>query len=142
MTRLADPTGWTIVDTFPYCGETGATVDDSLVATADRRSADREGWQRIIDSTLIEWGRDPSQLEDDDVTAPTRAVIDRAAELAMRLRDEGFAPPNRAAANGDGGIVFERWEGPVFEQIEISDDGAITINSIRDSQVVFTKRLV
>jgi len=142
MTRLADPTEWTSVDVFPHSGQTGAAVDDSLVAAADHRTANRKGWQRIIDSTLIEWGRDPSQLEDEDVTAPTQAVIARATRLAVILRDNALAPPNRAVTNGDGGVVFERWEGPVFEQIEIADDGAITITSTIDSEIVRSRRLI
>ena len=142
MTTLAGPTDGTIIEVYPCSGETGSAVDDSLVETADRRSAHRDGWRHIIDSTLIEWGRDPSQLEDDGVTAPTRAVVNRANELARELRDGGVPPPNRAVTNGDGGIVFEWWKGSVFEQIEIADDGSITVTRIVDAQVVLTTRLV
>lgn len=125
----------TIVDAFPFAAQTGVADDDSLAVSAEEREANRQGWQRIIDSTLIEWGRDPAQLEDEGVTAPAGAIIDRANELAMIFRDKGWVPPKRVVTSPDGGIVFERWHGPVLEQIEVAENGEILVALFEHSRL-------
>ena len=142
MSTLEASRAWTIVDDHPYTEPAGAADDESLATSARQRDENRQGWQDIIDSKLIEWGRDPGQLEDEDVTPPSRAIIDRASDLAMLLRERNWHPPNRVVPSGDGGIIFERWDGPIFEQIEISDDGAVLVASFEDSRLVSTTRLV
>jgi len=131
----------TMLDAVPYAGQTGVADDDSLALLAQERQGNREAWQQIIDSTLIEWGRDPAQLEDEGVTAPAGAIIDRANELAMILRDEGWAPPKRVVTSPDGGVVFERWDGPVLEQIEITEKGEILVTCFEHSRLAHVKRL-
>ena len=132
----------TIVQTGPRLVQTGAADDASLAVSAPGREANQEGWQRIIDADLVEWGRDPSQLEDENITAPSRVIIARASALAIGLRDEGWPPPNRVVPSGDGGIVLERWSGSVFESIEVRDDGAIVVSLFEDSRLVATEQLV
>ncbi len=115
---------WTRADEQPVV-PTSAANDASLAISASEQEANHSAWERVIDSTLIEWGRNPQLLTDDGVCAPTGAIIERACKLAMALRDEGCPPPRRVIGSADGGIVFERWEGPRLAQIEVCDDGSI-----------------
>lgn len=103
--------------------ETRATPD-ALTAAGDGEDMERQRqWQELIDRTLIEWGRDPSFLADDEGKAPSTATIQRACLLAKSLADEGRAPPMRVVPTVDGGIAFERKIGSVFDSIEVSPDG-------------------
>lgn len=115
-------------------GPTGA--QDDVLAFASDAPELRAAWERWIDRTLIEWGRDPSALADADVTPPSREVIAWAIEYAQRLAQLGLPAANRVAPNGDGGIVFERWSGDVSESIEIEDDGCIYYSAFDESKLV------
>ena len=105
---------------------------ESSLASADHF----EGWQQVIDTKLIEWGRAPRSLEDDGVTAPTPETITQAAELAQRLRDLGFARPDRVERNPDGGIVFEFGDVANAVTWQIDPDGSVSRITFRDSRVV------
>lgn len=94
-----------------------ATAEASLEQATRRR-----GWQEIIDNTLIEWGRDPSRLADDQLLPLAPKAIGRAIDLAIKMRDTGRQPPLRVSTSGEGGIVFERWGGKETERIEIAID--------------------
>ena len=115
--------------------------EQGLALTAGEQARNRQCWQDFIDDVLVEWGRDPSQLEDDDVVPPTVATIEVAARFAMELRNAGVAPPMRVVPTGDGGIVFERWEGRVSERVEICDDGSIEYTAYDDCRLAARKRL-
>jgi|GEM_PF-1577474 len=122
---------------YPTEPATGAASDDSLV-TAGQNEGEvvRKAWNTLIDSKLIEWGRDPSLLEDDELIPPSRAAIQRAVDLAIRLRDEEKLPaPKRVVPDGDGGVVFERWEGEISESFEISESGGIEYVLCRNGSV-------
>ena len=97
--------------------ESPCTRDDETAYEA------RERWQELIDYRLIEWFRDPSRLEDDEIPPPSSATIRLAIELADRCRRKGFAAPTRVVPDAHAGIVFERDAGDVFESIRISADG-------------------
>ncbi len=99
--------------------------DQALATEARKRERHRAPWQEIIDNKLIEWGRDLSQLEDEDIVPPTDTAIHQASQLAIACRDRAHAPPDRVVPNGDGGIVFERWQGLVSETLEVFEDGSI-----------------
>ncbi len=92
-------------------------------SSRDYESASREKWQEAIDYRLIEWGRDPSQLEDEGVEPPTGQTIRLAIELAQAFRDAGLRPPDSVVPDPNGGIVFERREKGVCEVLHIWDDG-------------------
>jgi hypothetical protein len=89
----------------------------------DYESAAREKWQEVIDYRLIEWGRDPSQLEDEGVEPPTGQAIRCAIGLAQAFRDAGLTPPDSIVPDPNGGIVFERREKDVSEVLHVWDDG-------------------
>jgi hypothetical protein len=96
----------------------------------------REEWQKLIDGPLRQWQRDPSQLEDDDVQAPSSDTIRQAIQLAERLRDQGVPPPTRVVPDAHGGIVIEREAGRLFESYRISADGSVESREFEDCRLV------
>jgi len=72
------------------------------------RDYGRDAWQNLIDYQLIEWGRDPSQLDDEGTETPSRETIQLAISLAEKLHQGGLAAPTRIVPDAHGGIVFER----------------------------------
>ena len=61
----------------------------STVRKSANELATRQAWQRIIDDKLSVWLKDPIQLEDEGVEAPSNRVLresDRAGSHAPRLR--------------------------------------------------------
>lgn len=95
-----------------------------------------EGWRDVINEPLIDWGKDPSQLEDEGIEAPSRALITFVSEYAMCLRRFGWPPPLRVVPSGDGGIVFELKSGPYFQSLEFDKDGTVELVTFKDSKFV------
>ena len=126
----------------PHVVRTGAANEELLAVTAKRREEHRRRWQEIIDSKLIEWGRDPKELADDDLVPPTPAAVDSAVQEAQvwrdaRESDDEFVPlPQWVVPNGDGGIVFEWREGSIARVVEILDDGSVDCAIFEDKKVV------
>lgn len=121
---------------------TNAATEESLAIPTAERAANRRGWQSIIDTRLIEWGRDPGVLADEGVTVPSRAIVARACEVAMFLRDQGDVPPPlRVVPSPDGGIALERWTGTFFETLEICDDGSVELTAFDGGRLVLNSRL-
>lgn len=133
----------TLSDAIESPERTGAADDEGL-ASADRdRDRQRERWQQMIDRYLVEWGRDPNQLEDEDegVVPPSKAIINRASQIAMNLRDAGWPGPLRVVPDGDGGISFERRTGAYFESLDILEDGSVELATFKDCRLQFRRRL-
>lgn len=100
---------------------TGAAKDDSLASLVDQPNWD--AWQEVIDHKLIEWGRDPDQLAEDELIPPTRESVQQATLIALWFRKQRFPPPLRVVPDGDGGIVLERWSESRTVSIEIDSQG-------------------
>lgn len=115
---------------------TTAASDTSLAESLHRRNETCAAWNRLIDFKLIEWARDPSQLEDDDLTAPAETVLRRAIDFACELRDDGRPAPESVVPTGVGGIAFSRRSGAVFEQFEVHADCSITFDRFEDCRLV------
>jgi len=92
-------------------------------------------WQHIIDRQLIEWVVNPGQFEDDELEPPSREIVALASRFLLLMRDQRMPPPHRVVPDGEGGIVFERKEPPVFEVFEISRDGSIEYSLFVNSQL-------
>lgn len=102
----------------------------------DQEERFKAAWQRLIDYKLIEWGCNPTVIEDDGIEPPDTDTIQRAVELAKRFRDESLPPPDNVVPDGDGGIVFERREGDVSEVLHVWDDGTQEYLRFHDSRLV------
>lgn len=99
----------------------------------DELTADTKGFQAAITQARERWAR---MQPDDETSPPTAAAIDAASCLAG-LPDR--PPPDRIVPNGDGGIVFEWWEGKAFETLEVSDRGDVEFCLFIDCKLVERK---
>ena len=118
-------------------------VSKELLAARDDGAdrAAREGWQEIIDRKLIDWGSDPSPLEDEGVEPPTRETLRRAIRLAETLRDEGLPHPNGVVPDPNGGIVFERRERHTSEEFYLGEDGSVEYRRFEGTRLVERRAL-
>lgn len=85
-------------------------------------SCNLEKWDNILDHVLVEWGRDPSSLGDEDFFPPSTQVVGLACELAQYFRDSESPAPSRVVPDGDGGIAFEWDSGELSLALEIDDE--------------------
>lgn len=102
---------------------------------ASREESRNEAWQRLIDK-LLEWLRDPAQLEDDGIDAPTATILRLSLDLAERYRDARLAAPDSIVPDPNGGIVFERRERNVSEVLHVWDDGSAEYMRFHGTQLV------
>lgn len=121
---------------------TGAAEDRALANGESKANKDRDGWQSIIDRYLVEWGRNPECLLDDDLIPPRPEIIIRASMIALQMRDAGYAAPLRVVLDGEGGISFERRFGESFDSLNILDDGSVELLKFKDCALVSRQRLV
>ena len=91
-----------------------------LASTPVAEEKNREGWERMINSFLIPWGQDPSLLDDDEYTPPSRRIIQLAARVAIKFRDADAPAPLRVVPDGEGGMAFEWQEGKLFQSLNVS----------------------
>ena len=98
----------------------------------------REQWDEIIDSFLIEWGKNPSLLEDPDegVLSPTNQSIRIAIGLALVMRNHDAIPPSRVVPDGEGGIAFELMRGEVFESMQVHSDCSVELLTFRNCRLL------
>ena len=103
---------------------TGAVTEARITRDYGQKDEAFQRWQTLIDDQLIEWGRDPSQLADEETQPPSKDTILRAILVARGLSRADCPAPTRIVADAHGGIVFERHEGNLFESIRLLADGS------------------
>lgn len=113
----------TLSSTVKRLVSTAATTPESL-AHEEHAQWCRNCWQHVIDRTLIEWGRNPSAVEDEGVQPPSAESAATAIRVAESVRDDNGLPPLRVVPSGDGGICFERGDRQSYEMIEVCPDGS------------------
>lgn len=118
--------------------EVARGVDERTIATLQREAfeARKDAWEEVVNRKLLEWGLDPSALEDDGLEAPSRQTISLACRVAVAARDDGWPPPLRVVPTATGGIVFERKQGTIFETVTVFPDGRVEYTRYIDSQLV------
>ena len=119
-------------------------VDCELAVSTRRDDAnfgDQQRWQRFIDEQLIEWGRNPSELEEEGTELPSKKTLQLAIRLASVLSARGQTAPTRVVPDVDGGIVFELQHRPFFETFSISSDGDLEYTAFKDCHIVLQERL-
>ena len=132
-----DPIWADLRDLLQGSGATGPRSSDPT----HQAEQERKRWQAVIDDSLDKWSRDPSQLEDDGIIAPTVKTVELASQLARELTDAGVPGPQRVAATGDGGIIFVRQTGSFLSTLEIDAEGSIELVVFRDSRLVSRQQL-
>lgn len=118
---------------------TSVADEGLLLSVSSQRDSQREMWQCIIDNVLIEWGKDPDHLADDGLVPPSRQAVAIACTLAKSLRDLAAPPPLRTVPDGEGGIIFERRAGPLFETLTITTDGRIQFAAYENARLIRRK---
>jgi hypothetical protein len=122
---LSEPTVSPVTTGVQTTGPRSGKTDDET----------RECWRRVIDRQLLDWSRDPSRFEEEGIEIPSTAVIALAVRLAERLEQLGSPAPNRVCPDGDGGIAFERGEGPDLQSFRIYPDCSIELITLNDGRV-------
>lgn len=96
----------------------------------------RDSWQKLIDHKLLDWLRDPSQLEDDGIDAPSETIIRLSLDLAEDCRDQGLPVPDSIVPDPNGGVVFERREGNESEVLHVWDDKTVEYMRFHGTRLV------
>lgn len=131
--RISDPGGF-FSTPLPRVVRTG--VDDATSNHAELKYfAAQLKWRTLIEGKLGGWLRDPKQLEDEGVDAPSKATLKLAISIGERLRDSGFSPPDSIVCDANGGVVFERREDNHAEVIHIWDDGTAEFMMFRGTKI-------
>ena len=87
--------------------------------------AEIAAWQELTDKQFSSWVRDPEQLSDDGVEAPSVGMVQLAMNIAKVLREQNVEAPDRVVPNGDGGIVFRWRTGDFTWSLELDVDGSL-----------------
>lgn len=98
-------------------------------------------WQNWIDDVLIEWGKDPSQFDDDENDPPTKPTISRAITLAKLLQESGLDAPDRVTADPNGIIAFEMIGTNSIASLRVRPEGTIQVLVFRDNRCVVSQTL-
>ena len=121
---------------LPEAVTTNVATESPVTRDYGREDAARDAWQNLIDDQLIEWGRDPSQLDDEGTEAPSKDTIQLAIWLAGTLSQRGLPAPTRIVPDAHGGIVFELEGKNVFESIRISPDANVEYCAFQNCRLV------
>ena len=97
-------------------------ADNQTPVTGSRDVDARHKWLRIVDKKFIDWAEYPQDFDDDGTAPPSRETISLAGQLATKLADMDVPAPTRVVFDANGGIVFERHDGSVFEAIIVSSE--------------------
>jgi len=121
----------------------GAATEEGLSTGISECKACLDAWQRMIDHKLINWGRYPEQLAEDDLIPPTRAAVGRAITIAQtaittmqETKGRNIPPPTHVMPDGDGGIVLEWEEGDGRFTIMAVESGSVELLYWRGSKIV------
>ncbi len=129
-------------DVSPKVVSTNADTQLPVMSIEAGFQAARTAWQRLIDFSLIEWGRDPDRFTDEGVEAPDGQIIALAIAVAERYRDQGYAAPDSVVPDPNGGIVFERRENGSSEVIHVWDDGHVEYMRFEGTRLVARETLL
>jgi hypothetical protein len=126
----------------PKVVSTNADTQLPVMSADASIQAARAAWQRLIDFSLIEWGRDPDRFTDEGVEAPDGEIVRLAIAVAERFRDQGDPAPNSVVPDPNGGIVFERRENGSSEVVHIWDDGHVEYMRFEGTRLVARETLL
>ena len=126
-----------ILITAPLPKAVPTNVDKESPVTRDygREDATHEAWD-LIDKQLIEWGCDPSQLDEEGTVTPSADTIQLAIQLATALSRQDGAAPTRVVPDAHGGIVFELQGKSVFESVHVLPDGSVEHRLFKNHRLV------
>lgn len=117
------------------------SVQHGRVSNGRPDAARDAGWARAIDGKLIEWGRDPSQLDDEDAITPSKQTIQFAIAIAGNLRNSDLPAPTRVVPDAHGGIVFEFDEGELHVTFRLAPDTSLDYCAFENGRLLDRKKL-
>ena len=109
---------------------------DILAGEVKVREERAAAWDRIIDGKLIEWGGAADDFEVDGLVPPSGTSISVALRLVKRLRKNDWPLPSGIIPDGEGGIVVENRHDPLYQRIEIDDQGRASLVTFHACQLV------
>jgi hypothetical protein len=119
---------------------TNADYESPITRDYGREDTAHASWD-LIDKKLIEWGCDPSQLDEEGTITPSGDTIQLAIQVATELDRQGCAAPTRVVPDPHGGIVFELQGNSVFESIHVKPDWGIEYRVLKNHRVVLREAL-
>ena len=119
-----------------------ANVRDAELTNREETEKGKASWNKFIDGSLIEWGRDPTVLEDEGFIPPSLEVVRLACQVAVDFRDERLPAPTRVVPDGEGGICFERIEGSMSVSLRIYADRTGELLVFDDCRLSDRRRLL
>jgi|GEM_PF-5979235 len=117
-----------------YAGTDVSDVD-ILASTASEKETLAEGWYAIIDHPLIEWSQRCDDFELEGLVGPSGKAISKAGKLVSYMRSQEWPLPTGIIADGEGGIVFENKQDPIYQRIEIDERGLMMFVTFRDCKL-------
>ena len=135
------PTGDTLLSSELQVIHETSDVREGELSEKAQAEKNKETWQRFMDDTLLEWGRDIADLEDENFEPPSIEIIGLAYTVASKGRDKGWLPPTRIVPDGEGGISFERADGTYFESLNIYSDTSMELLGFDDCRLNFRQQL-
>ncbi len=110
---------------------TGALEDAGLMIADPKQAANRETWRQVTEKVSMMRFIAFPDLEAEGLLPPVARAIEEALTVVGIITKIGtFPPPSRVLPNGEGGIVFERWEREAarLERIEVSGNGRVELS--------------
>jgi hypothetical protein len=122
-------------EALPKAVTTNADYRSVITRDYGRQDAAHESWD-LIEKQLIEWGCDPSQLDEEGTVAPSPDTIQLAIQVAIELGRQDWAAPTRVVPDAHGGVVFEFQRRFDFESLHIMPDGNIERRLFKNHRLV------
>lgn len=94
-----------------------------------------DGWLACA-NTLRQWMTELPDWDDEIDESPDRGTLRLAVEVALVLRHRRMAAPMRVLPDGEGGLVFERRAGKLYETLTISADGTAELERFKESRLI------
>lgn len=113
-----------------------ASVRQPDLTEKENSERNRQAWDDLISYRLVEWGRNPSALADEDFEPPAIEVINLACRLASEMMNVGWLPPTMVAPDGEGGVSFELIVGKFSQSLNISADGTVELLTFDDCRLI------
>lgn len=130
----------TITDRDPTEGgefvNSGSGCENVLVTGFDAREALAADWNTIVDDKLIEWGNTRSEFEVEGLVGPSREALGTAFDFVKHMRRNGWPLPTGVIPDGEGGVVFENRHDPLYQRIEIDEDGRVCLATFHNCQLM------
>lgn len=120
----------------------GVGIQSPVRIRAGDRERNRAAWQDLVNNTLIEWGRDPDQFDEEGIQPPAKETIRRAIRFAGLLDKADLTVPTRIVPDVRGGIVFEYPGNDAFVSFHIQLGRDIELRIFKNHQLIGRETII